>query len=69
MTEQNKLAENYYFGLQEQQLEIIDSQKQNLKLLLEENQKIEEEIQQNRILLEESIKVGKHSLFFLITLI
>lgn len=67
MTEQNKLAENYYFGLQKQQLEIIDSQKQNLKLLIEENQKIDEEIQQNRILLEESIKVGKFSLFSLIT--
>lgn len=65
MNESTKLTKDYYFTLHEQQIEIIESQKQNLKLLTEENQRIAEEIQQNRILLEESMKVKKKLFIFI----
>ena len=65
MNESTKLTKDYYFTLHEQQIEIIESQKQNLKLLTEENQRIAEEIQQNRILLEEGMKVKKKLFIFI----
>lgn len=57
LNEIKNIEKNYYLNLHLEQKEVIEAQKNNLQILSEEQEKVDKDIRECQIVLDEAIKV------------